>query len=79
MPKGGFGNLIALPLQKLPRETGGSVFVNDTLQPYADQWAFLASVQPMAPHDIEPTILRATGRTHPLDVTFVDEEDQSEP
>jgi len=79
MPKGGFGNLIALPLQKLPRETGGSVFVSDALQPHADQWAFLASVQPMAPHDIEPTILRATGGSHPLDVTFIDEEDQQAP
>lgn len=79
MPKGGFGNLIALPLQKLPRESGGSVFVDDTLRPYADQWAFLTSVQPMAPNDIEPTILRATGGAHPLDVTFVDEEDQREP
>ena len=27
MPKGGFGNLIALPLQKAPREMGFSVFV----------------------------------------------------
>lgn len=79
MPKGGFGNLIALPLQKLPRESGGSVFVDDALQPCADQWAFLASVQTMAAHDIEPTILRATGQSHPLDVTFVDEEDQREP
>ena len=79
MPKGGFGNLIALPLQKLPRESGGSVFVDDALQPYADQWAFLASVQSMAPHDIEPTILRSTGGSHPLDVTFIDEEDQREP
>ena len=79
MPKGGFGNLIALPLQKLPRENGGSVFVDDALQPYPDQWAFLASVQPMAPHDIEPTILRATGGSHPLDVTFVTDEDQQEP
>ncbi len=26
MPKGGFGNLIALPLQKIPREKGNSVF-----------------------------------------------------
>lgn len=24
MPRGGFGNLIALPLQKAPRENGGS-------------------------------------------------------
>lgn len=65
MPKGGFGNLIALPLQKIPRENGRSVFVDDALQPYADQWAFLASVQPMAPHDIEPTVLRATGGSPP--------------
>ena len=79
MPKGGFGNLIALPLQKVPRENGGSVFVDDTLQPHPDQWAFLASLQPMAPHDIEPTILRATGGSHPLDVTFIAEEDRQEP
>jgi superfamily II DNA or RNA helicase len=79
MPKGGFGNLIALPLQKAPRESGGSVFVDDALQPYADQWTFLASLQTMALNDIEPTILRATGGAHPLDVTFIDEEDHREP
>jgi len=79
MPKGGFGNLIALPLQKKPRENGCSVFVDSNLQPYPDQWAFLASIQPMAAHDIEPTILRVTGNAHPLDVTFIDEEDQKEP
>ncbi len=79
MPKGGFGNLIALPLQKSPRESGASVFVDDALRPYPDQWAFLASIQLMAPHDIDPTILRATGGSHPLDVTFIDDEDQSEP
>ena len=79
MPKGGFGNLIALPLQKLPRESGCSVFVDDALQPYVDQWAFLASVQVMAPHDIEPTILQATGGGHPLDVTFIDDEDLATP
>lgn len=79
MPKGGFGNLIALPLQKWPREQGRSVFVDAELQPYPDQWAFLASIQPMALHDIEPTILRATGGVHPLDVTFIDDEDLATP
>ncbi|OOG43620.1 DEAD/DEAH box helicase family protein [Rhodanobacter sp. C05] len=79
MPKGGFGNLIALPLQKEPRENGCSVFVDDMLRPHPDQWAFLASLQPMPAHDIEPTILRATGGAHPLDVTFIDEEDHKEP
>jgi superfamily II DNA or RNA helicase len=79
MPKGGFGNLIALPLQKGPREHGFSVFVDDELRPYLDQWAFLAAIQPMAAHDIEPTILRATGGVHPLDVTFIDDEDLATP
>ena len=79
MPKGGFGNLIALPLQKKPRENGCSVFVDAALRPYPDQWAFLASIRAMPPQDIEPTILRATGGGHPLDVTFIDEHDQEEP
>lgn len=79
MPKGGFGNLIALPLQKRPRESGGSVFVDMNFQPHPDQWAFLASVLPMNVQDIEPTILRATGSIHPLDVNFINEEDLGTP
>jgi superfamily II DNA or RNA helicase len=79
MPKGGFGNLIALPLQKWPRESGYSVFVDTEMQPYPDQWGFLASIHPMAAHDIEPTILRAMGGAHPLDVTFIDDEDLATP
>jgi len=79
MPKGGFGNLIALPLQKKPREDGFTVFVDSDLRPHSDQWEFLASIQPMSPHDIEPTIVRATGGVHPLDVTFIDAEDLATP
>ena len=79
MPKGGFGNLIALPLQKWPRENGCSVFVDTQLRPYPDQWVFLASIKPIAPHDLEPTIMRATGDAHPLDVTFIDDEDLATP
>jgi hypothetical protein len=79
MPKGGFGNLIALPLQKRARQNGFSVFVDCALRRYPDQWAFLASIRPMSIHDIEPTILCATGGVHPLDVTFIDEEDHKEP
>lgn len=44
MPVGGFGNLIALPLQRRARETGNSVFVDGNLRPYDDQWAFLSSL-----------------------------------
>ena len=48
MPKGGFGNLIALPLQHGPRENSNSVFVDDDLRPYSDQWAFLSAVKRLA-------------------------------
>ncbi len=45
MPKGGFGNLIALPLQGLARKNGNSVFVDENFAAYEDQWAFLSSVK----------------------------------
>ena len=44
MPLGGFGNLIALPLQRRARERGNSVFVDKDLKPYDDQWAFLSTL-----------------------------------
>lgn len=40
LPKGGFGNLIALPLQLGPRKNGNSVFVNENFVPYLNQWFF---------------------------------------
>jgi very-short-patch-repair endonuclease len=45
LPKGGFGNLIALPLQRQARDRDNSVFVDGDFQPHPDQWALLASIQ----------------------------------
>lgn len=45
LPRGGFGNLIALPLQKRPRELGNSIFLDEGFAPYPDQWAFLSTIQ----------------------------------
>ena len=53
LPKGGFGNLIALPLQKKPRERNNSIFVDQDLIPYPGQWAFLSSIQKMTQQEIE--------------------------
>jgi superfamily II DNA or RNA helicase len=53
LPRGGFGNLIALPLQKKPRERNNSVFVDQNLNIYPDQWDFLSSIQKMTLHDLE--------------------------
>ncbi len=79
MPKGGFGNLIALPLQKRARALNGSVFVDETLAPYPDQWAFLASIQPMPVQDIAPKTLLAAGGRHPLDVAAAADDDELKP
>jgi superfamily II DNA or RNA helicase len=57
MPRGGFGNLIALPLQHEPRQQGNSLFVDDQFKPLMDQWEFLASV-----HRIEPSAVEAIAR-----------------
>ena len=59
MPKGGLGNLIALPLQKLPRADGNSVFIDAEFRPYDDQWAFLAGVKRMPVSAAEAVVLEA--------------------
>jgi superfamily II DNA or RNA helicase len=45
MPAGGFGNLIALPLQHARRAEGCTVFLGEDLEPYPDQWIYLAGAQ----------------------------------
>ncbi|MFA4965336.1 MAG: DEAD/DEAH box helicase family protein [Thermoleophilia bacterium] len=59
LPKGGFGNLIALPLQRQPREEGKSVFVAGDFQPTPDQWRLLSSVKRMTVTDVERAVARA--------------------
>ena len=49
LPKGGFGNLIALPLQREARTLGNTEFLDDELEPHPDQWSLLASVPKIAP------------------------------
>src|SRR3989454_4474430 len=56
MPKGGFGNLVALPLQHGPRENGNSVFVDDQLRAYDDQWEFLSSIKRLGPAEAQAVL-----------------------
>lgn len=79
LPKGGFGNLIALPLQKQPREQGRSVFVDENFAPYPDQWAYLGSIRPLSRTDLEDAVLRASDGRSPLDVGFAVDEEDSKP
>ncbi|MEW6490581.1 MAG: DEAD/DEAH box helicase family protein [Thermodesulfobacteriota bacterium] len=62
LPSGGFGSLIALPLQKAPRESGNSLFVDESFVPHPDQWAFLAAVRRIAPAQAEELVREAEGR-----------------
>lgn len=45
MPEGGFGNLVALPLQGQARKNLNSVFVDDDFLAYKDQWSFLYNIR----------------------------------
>lgn len=62
VPRGGFGNLIGLPLQQEPRQHGNTVFGDREFEPYPDQWAFLASVSRIEPSTVE-TIAQEAVRT----------------
>jgi superfamily II DNA or RNA helicase len=62
MPRGGFGNLIALPLQHDARQDGNSVFVDERFEAYADQWAFLAAASRLDA-DVVKAIAREATRT----------------
>lgn len=80
MPAGGFGNLIALPLQNDPRQQGNSVFLDENFRSYPDQWSFLSSVRKMTPQEVQILVLEAInrGRVTGLHIP-VDGEDADEP
>ena len=56
MPKGGFGNLIALPLQGKARKSCNSVFVDESFIPYPDQWEYLSNIEKISNIDLEKYI-----------------------
>lgn len=65
LPEGGFGNLIALPLQGRARKLGNSVFVDEDFEPYSDQWAFLQRVEKLTENQVDE-ILRLHGNVPAL-------------
>jgi len=52
MPRGGLGNLIALPLQKAARINNNSVFIDANFEPFKDQWGFMSTLQKLSEDDI---------------------------
>ena len=75
LPQGGFGNLIALPLQKMPRERGNSVFLDDDFKPHVDQWALLSAIQRIDRMTVETLVARAEKKGRIVGVRFVPAED----
>ncbi|HEX7406064.1 MAG TPA: DEAD/DEAH box helicase family protein [Candidatus Binatia bacterium] len=59
MPRGGFGNLIALPLQRDPRQRGNTVFLDDQFKPCPDQWAYLGELERILPSTVEDIAAQA--------------------
>ena len=80
VPLGGFGNLIALPLQKRARKEDNSVFVDKDLKSYDDQWAFLSTL----PRNPASAVFRIAGEAEASGRTLgvrmpVDDECAEEP
>ena len=80
LPQGGLGNLIALPLQKGPRDAGNSVFVDAQGIPYPDQWAFLSQVGRIERASVEQIVCEAERRGRVVGVRLAAaDEDDAEP
>jgi hypothetical protein len=79
LPIGGFGNLIALPLQGIARRKENSVFVDGDLAPYADQWGYLAGVQRMSRDSLDRIVERASAGGKVLGVRLPLEDGEGEP
>ena len=78
MPQGGFGNLIALPLQKEAALAGNCVFINETGVPYPGQWEYLASIKKLSCGETEALVaeLEKTGGRIPARWSPIEEEDE---
>lgn len=78
MPRGGFGNLIALPLQHGARRDGNTVFLDDDLEPLPDPWGFLAGLPRLSPEQVEAFARRAVDAGRVLAVESADEGEEND-
>jgi superfamily II DNA or RNA helicase len=79
MPAGGFGNLIALPLQNRPRENGNSVFLDDNFRPHTDQWEYLSKVDRLTRTHLTSIVAEAAGKGEIIGVGLPSTEEGDEP
>ena len=81
MPKGGFGNLIALPLQFAPRKAGNSVFIDSDFRVLPDQWQFLSTIRRLSADTAEEIVAAAQRKGDLIGVrmSIADDEDTQDP
>jgi superfamily II DNA or RNA helicase len=77
LPTGGFGNLIALPLQHAARKQLNTLFLDEQLEPYADQWEFLASVPRISRERLDDIVVEARSAGNTLGLDNSDDEDSA--
>lgn len=79
VPQGGFGNLIALPLQKQARHAGNSEFVDNDFVSYPDQWEFLSGLEKIGRQTLEGLVREAEdeGRVIGVRLSLPDDEEQA--
>ena len=80
MPQGGYGNLIALPLQRQAVENQNSVFVDDSFQMYSSQTSLLQSIIRYTKDEVMEVLGRfPTVILDNINEKEIDEEDKSIP
>ncbi len=78
MPRGGFGNLIALPFQDGPRKKGNSLFVDDSWRPLDDPWRLLASIRRLDSTDVKSLAREASEKGLVMGIRSEEPEDVAE-
>jgi superfamily II DNA or RNA helicase len=81
MPKGGLGNLIALPLQMAPRKSGNSLFLDSEFRPFPDQWHFLTTIRRMTDSAAEQLVDEAqrNGDLIGVRISLTDDDGEQDP
>lgn len=79
LPSGGFGNLIALPLQHAARKSGNSEFLDDGFNSYRDQWDLLSSIRKMEFIEVEAIVRTAERKGGILNIRIAPNNDDDEP
>jgi len=78
MPRGGFGNLIALPLELEPRKLENSVFVDESFVPYFDQWDYLVSLKRLSPLEVQAITDRAVRKGQVIGLKLPSDADEEQ-